>query len=130
MLRAACLPDDLDLDAVTVERLWRAAGGAAHGLYWPSLELQRLIVADEYEPGRFRVSTLPDSTVMVEVIQDAYKMTQYGALKYLTYAGADLPALMGPAMRWLTDNMTLKPAVDPKLLERLTADRPAEWGQS
>jgi hypothetical protein len=33
VIRDACNPDDLDLDKDDVERVWRAASGAAHGMY-------------------------------------------------------------------------------------------------
>jgi hypothetical protein len=36
---------------------------------------------------------------------------------------------MGPAMRWLTDNVTKKEDVDPDLLQQLRADHPATWGR-
>jgi hypothetical protein len=129
VLQSACEPDDLDLDAPDVERLWRAASGAAHGMYWPNLELKRLTVGDEYEPGHFRALSVPDSMVMVEIVRSAYKMTEYAALKHLVYAGADLAALVGPAMRWLTDNMTLKPGADPAVLDHLRTDRGPDWGK-
>ncbi|PXY33457.1 hypothetical protein BAY59_10230 [Prauserella coralliicola] len=127
VLQFACEADDLDLDAASVERLWRAASGAAHGMYWPNLELQTLNIGDEYEPGHFRAQSLPDTAVMADVIRTAFKMTQFAALQYLSFAGADPSELVGPAMRWLTGNMTLKPDADRELLDRLTADRPPGW---
>lgn len=130
VVRGACNPDDLDLDADNVERLWRAASGAAHGMYWPNLELQRTTVGEEYEPGHFRTRSVPDSSVMVEVIQAAHKMSQYGAMKYLLFAGADPGALMGPAMRWLAENVTFKSDANPEVLMRMTADRLPDWGKS
>lgn len=104
VLKSACDADGLDLDAASVERLWRAASGAAHGMYWPNLELQRLTVGDEYEPGHFRARSLPDSAVMVDVIEAAYKMSRYAALKYLLFS----------------ENITLKPDVDPELFLTVT----------
>lgn len=130
VLQGACKPADLDLEAAAVERLWRAASGAAHGMYWPNLELQHIVPGEEYEPGQFRAATMPDSTPMVEMVQTAYKMTQYAALKHLMFTGADPAALMGPAMRWLMDNVTKKEDVDPDLIERLRADRPSDWGRA
>jgi hypothetical protein len=129
VIQAACSANDLDLNAADVERLWRAASGAAHGMYWPNLELQELTVGDEYEPGHFRVQTLPDSAVMVDVIETAYKMTRYAALKFVLFSGADPSALMGPAMHWLVENMPLKSDVDPAVLDRLVSDRAQDWGK-
>jgi hypothetical protein len=116
VLKSACDADGLDLDAASVERLWRAASGAAHGMYWPNLELQKLTVGDEYEPGHFRVRSLPDSAGMVDVIEAAYKMSTYAALRYLLFSGADPDALRGPALHWLKENITLKPDVGPRII--------------
>jgi hypothetical protein len=129
VLKSACDADGLDLDAASVERLWRAASGAAHGMYWPNLELQRLTVGDEYEPGHFRARSLPDSAVMVDVIEAAYKMSRYAALKYLLFSGTDPDALREPAMHWLKENITLKPDIDPELFDRYTADRSPDWAR-
>ncbi len=128
VLKHACLPVDLALNAADIERLWRAASGAAHGKYWPNLELQRTVVGVEFEPGHFRALTLPDSAAMVEVIEAANAMSQYAALKYLVFAGADPAALMGPASRWLLEHTTLSEDADPEVLARLAADRPEGWG--
>lgn len=120
VLKYACNPDDLDLDEATVERLWRAASGAAHGMYWPNLELQTLTLGAEYEPSYFRAQAFPDATVMVDVIQVAYKMSQYAALKYINFSGANPTVLIKLAMQWLAANTTLKKDIDADTFERLT----------
>jgi hypothetical protein len=48
VIRTACDAKGLDLEADAAERLWSAASGAAHGKYWPTLELQRIQVGEEY----------------------------------------------------------------------------------
>lgn len=101
----------LDLDATQAERLWRAASGAAHGMYWTNLELTTIEVGEEYEPGHFRTFTLPDPDAMIEALQAGYRMAQYAALKYLDYSGADIESLYSPARRWLADNITFRPDV-------------------
>lgn len=125
VIRWACRPSDLDLDAAQAERLWRAASGAAHGMYWTNLELTNIEVGEEYEPGHFRTFTLPDPDAMLEALQAGYRMAQYAALRYLDYAGADIHALYGPARRWLADNITLKPDADPEVRRHLAGKDPA-----
>ena len=61
--------------------------------------------------------------VMVDVIEAAYKMSRYAALKYLLFSGTDPDALREPAMHWLKENITLKPDIDPELFDRHTAER-------
>lgn len=121
VIQQACRPDDLTLESAQAERLWRAMSGAAHGMYWTNLELTNVEVRDEYEPGHFRTLTLPDPTALVEALEAGFRMTQYGTLKYLSHAGADIEALSIPAMRWLADNITLRPDADPATRSRLAA---------
>lgn len=129
VIREACRPTDLALDKDEAERLWRAASGAAHGMYWTNLELTQVEVGEEYEPGHFRTFTLPDADAMVEVLRAAHTITQYAALKYLDYAGADVSALTGPAQKWLAENMTLKPGANEETARRLLEDRPTVLGR-
>ncbi|RAO62148.1 hypothetical protein LUPAC06_00510 [Micromonospora saelicesensis] len=124
IIRDACNPDDLDLDKDKVERIWRAASGAAHGMYWTNLDLQTMVVGDEYEPGHFRTNSQPNPYLMLEALQAAYKMTQYAGLKYLLFAGADPTERMLSGRRWLADQITLKPDADPKLLAQLKGEHP------
>lgn len=119
VIQQACRPSDLRLDKEAAERLWRAASGAAHGMYWTNLELAQVEAGDEYEPGHFRTFTLPDANAMVEALLAAQVMTQYAALKYLDYAGADIGALFGPARKWLAENVTLRPEANEETRRRL-----------
>lgn len=122
VIRDACNPDDLDLDKDDVERVWRAASGAAHGMYWTNLELQTVVVGDEYEPGHFRTDSQPNPYLMREALRAADKMTAYAGLKYLTFAGADPEERMHSARRWLLDQITLRPDADPNLIARLKGE--------
>lgn len=122
VIRWACKPRDLDLQPDDTERVWRAMSGAAHGMYWTNLDLTNVEVGTEYEPGQFRTVTLPDASKMVEALQVAGKMTTYGTLKYLDYAGADIPRLMAEARQWLVHQVTLKPGADPNIVSRLAGD--------
>jgi PAS domain-containing protein len=120
VIRQACRPNDLDLNAERTEQLWRAMSGAAHGMYWTNVELADVKVGEEYEPGQFRTALMPNPDIMVEALETAFKMTQYGVFKYLTHAGADLSAMWGPARQWLADRITLKEGAAPDARQRLT----------
>jgi hypothetical protein len=126
VIQQACRPEDLQLMGEEVERLWRAASGAAHGMYWTNLELTQVEAGEEYEPGHFRAFTLPDANAMVEALRAAHTMTQYAALKYLDYAGADIGALFGPARTWLAENMTLRPEADEETRRKLIELEPGD----
>lgn len=111
VIRSACDANGLDLDASATERLWRAASGAAHGKYWPTLDLQTIQVGEEYEPGHHRTTQLPDAVVMTAVLETATKISQYGVVLYVQYSGADVAAVLGEAMAWLAERVPLKPHV-------------------
>ena len=124
VIQQACRPSDLDLDAAQVERLWRAASGAAHGMYWTNLELTEVEVGQEYEPGHFRTVTLPDPRAMLDVLQASEKMVTYAAFKYLLFSGEDPTRLMAGARTWLAQEITLKPGADPNVRRRLAGEDP------
>jgi hypothetical protein len=108
VIRTACDAKGLDLDADTAERLWRAASGTAHGKYWPTLELQRIQVGEEYEPGQHRTTQLPDPLAMTGVLKAASTMSQYGVVLFAQYSGADVEAILGQAMAWVAERIPLK----------------------
>ncbi|MCL3818552.1 hypothetical protein [Aeromicrobium wangtongii] len=108
-------PADLD-------RIWRAASGAAHGKNWPSTDLQIVVPGEEYEPGQFRAIRIPDADGMTEVLTAAYDMTSRASLRYADHAGADIQANINEARRWLADQITLKEDADPEALRRLRGD--------
>jgi len=124
IIQQACRPNDLDLDAAQAERLWRAASGAAHGMYWTNLELTIIEIGNEYEPGQFRTVTLPDSQAMVDVLRASEKMVTYAALKYVLFSGEDPAPLMAGARSWLAQQITLKPEIDPNVRRRLAGEDP------
>jgi hypothetical protein len=128
VIQQACRPDDLDLDRIRAERLWRAMSGAAHGMYWTNIELSTIEVGEEYEPGHFRTTALPDADAMTEALEAAFRMAQYATLKYLTFAGAEIEDLAASARGWLAGQITLKPDADPNARQRLAEgvmDHPA-----
>lgn len=114
VMQAACTEEgDLHLEAVDVERIWRTMSGAAHGKYWPTLDLQSIFPGEEYEQGQFRTLTLPDPASMVEAMQTALKMAQIGVLRHADYSGANIGALLAQARLWLGSQMTLRDDADP-----------------
>ena len=125
VLQQACRPDDLQLDMAQAERLWRAASGAAHGMYWTNLELTEVEVGEEYEPGHFRTITLPDPRAMLEVLQASEKVVTYAGLKYVLFLGEDPIRLMAGARAWLAQQITLKTEVDPDVRRRLAGEHSA-----
>jgi hypothetical protein len=91
-------------------------------MYWTNLELQTVVVGDEYEPGHFRTDSQPNPYLMREALRAADKMTAYAGLRYLTFAGADPEERMHSARRWLLDQITLRPDADPNLIARLKGE--------
>jgi hypothetical protein len=118
VLQMACDADGLELDEGQVERLWRAASGSAHGMFWPTLELQHLIELED-EAGVVQTVRMPDADGMTEVLRAAYKMTQHAVLQYANYAGADVHGLIADAMEWLIERVPLKADADPTVIGQL-----------
>jgi hypothetical protein len=119
VIRQACRPDDLHLGPAKAERLWRAASGAAHGMYWTNLDLTSVIRGPEYEPGHFRAIVLPDPEAMLDVLQASYAMANYAAIKFAMFSGEDPAALLADARGWLAHRITLRSDAEPLTRERL-----------
>jgi hypothetical protein len=128
VIQQACRPDDLQLEPEEAERLWRAASGAAHGMYWTNLELTEVDVGEEYEPGHFRTFTLPDARAMLEVLRASERVATYAALKYVLFLGEDPTRAMAGARRWLAGQITLRDGADPDVRRRLAGDLPEVGG--
>lgn len=118
ILRQACQASDLSLEADQVERLWRAASGSAHGMYWPTQDLQKLVELPG-ENGEVRRVRVADAHGIAEVLQAAYTMTQYGVLKYAEFAGADIWSLINASREWLASKITFREDADPTVIDRL-----------
>ncbi|WP_147915209.1 hypothetical protein [Ruania zhangjianzhongii] len=121
VIQQACRPGDLDLDAASAERLWRAASGSAHGMYWTNLELTSIEVGEEYEPGHFRTVTTPDPQPMADVLEASSKVVTYAALKYVMYSGEDPAPRIARAREWLAERVPLKPGAAPDVRNRLAS---------
>jgi len=125
VIRSACDAKSLDLDADAAERLWRAASGAAHGKYWPTLELQNIELGEEYEPNHFRSIQLPNASAMTEVLEAANTISSYAVILYAQYCGADVAATVRQAMAWLGERVPLKPGTTHDDLDRIRQS--VEW---
>lgn len=118
VVRQACAADGVDVDADEAERLWRAASGSAHGMYWPTRDLRQLVEV-ESEPGRPRQVRVANAWQMTAVLRAAYDITRCGVFRYALFAGADLPALIQSSSRWLAGMITVREDADPAVLARL-----------
>jgi hypothetical protein len=118
VIKMASQSSDLDLAADDAERLWRAASGSAHGMFWPTTELQYEVELED-ETGAVQRVRMPDTEGITEVLRAGYKMTQLAVLKYAEFAGADIAALIADAMRWLVQRVPLEPDADPGALSQL-----------
>lgn len=122
VIQEACVPTDLQMDPVVVERLWRAASGAAHGKFWPTVELQRETTVEEWHTREAQTHMLPDTSVMSDLLDTAFRMTQYAALRYADSAGADTSALYAAALAWVSQELPLRDGVDRDALLQFARD--------
>lgn len=74
-------------DSDSVERLWRASAGSAHGKRWPSHELQIVIPREEFLPGQFQTSQMPDPSAITSITELAGSLTSYAVLRFADYSG-------------------------------------------
>ena len=84
-------------DPAQVERLWRASAGSAHGKMWPSLELRVTVEVDG------RPFSFPDADAMSAILVLANRVTQYGVLRFIDYAGHEsqlAERLRATSLRW------------------------------
>ncbi len=123
VIRSACAADGLSLAPDDAERIWRAASGAAHGKFWPTLELQQVIPIEEYEPRQYRSMLVPDVGGITEALRAAHAMAEIGVLRYLDYSGLDIQASLAAAQAWLSEVIPLKEGADREELRR-------RWSQS
>ena len=109
---AGIQPDDM-------ERMWRAASGAAHGRRWASLALQQVVPVEEYEPGQFRALTVPDPDGMTEILDTAQALTFHGVLRHAAFCDADIQVLLDNARLWLVSVVPFRGDADPSVIAHL-----------
>ena len=95
-------------DIDTVERLWRASAGSAHGKRWPSYELQIVLPQDEVLPGQFNTVQMPDPSAITSVTGLASSLTSYAVLRFADYSGYEpqLASILGQARDRLSAKIT------------------------
>jgi hypothetical protein len=86
-IRGAAKVMGLNPDAV--EYLWRLASGSTHGKRWAALEINRVDLGEEYEPGQHRVVRTPKPEMLLEVLTAAYQFIKFGVAVYAARSGAD-----------------------------------------
>lgn len=121
ILQQACKAEDLNLQPDRIEWLWRAASGSAHGMYWPTLDLQTLVDVEPAD-GPARQVRVADAQGIAQVLQAAFTMTQYAVLRYADFAGADIPSLIAASRAWLVSQIPLREDADPAVVARLHGD--------
>jgi hypothetical protein len=130
VIRASCETNDLDLEPDGTERLWRAASGAAHGKYWPRIDLQRTAVQETPDRSGTRSKILVrDTSAMVSLVNAAYRMTQYAVLRYANCCGANLVELHQRAMADIARALPLRDGIDPAWKEQFAADLSARLAE-
>jgi hypothetical protein len=70
--------------------LWAVASAAAHGQNWFGVEGFILVNKTEYEPNHLRVTSLPDPTLVTEMVEAACTALDWATLRWLIIGGHDL----------------------------------------
>lgn len=123
VIRSACAADGLSLTPDDAERIWRAASGAAHGKYWPTLELQQVVPLEKNESEQHGSTLVPDVGGITEALRAAHAMAEIGVLRYLDYSGLDIQESLAAAYAWLSEVIPLKEGANREELRR-------RWSQS
>ncbi|MDV6264005.1 hypothetical protein [Rhodococcoides yunnanense] len=69
--------------------LWNAASGAGHGQNWFGLEGFDLVPTEEYEPGHFRTTSIPDPIYITDTVDAATHALLRGTMRWLELGGHD-----------------------------------------
>lgn len=121
VIRSACSARDLALVPDDVERLWRAASGAAHGKHWPNVELRTTVLAHS-DGGNSQETTVPDPIGIRDVLDAAYRMTQYGVLRFADYSGGDLRQLSLDATLWVCERLPFRADLPAGAVEQIESE--------
>jgi hypothetical protein len=95
-IRSAAKAMGLDPDAV--EYLWRLASGSTHGKRWAALEINEVVLGEEYEPGQHRVVRTPKPEMLLEVLEAAYQFIRFGVAVFAARSGASYAPLRQAAL--------------------------------
>ncbi|WP_442212837.1 hypothetical protein [Specibacter sp. RAF43] len=93
----------LDPDQLLV--LWRGASAAAHGKNWFHQVAYETKAGEEYEPGYFRTTLVPDPKQVTKAVDAASSMISTGVLRYVILSGCDPVVAINKAQTTLTYEM-------------------------
>ncbi|ORM37387.1 hypothetical protein [Williamsia sp. 1135] len=88
--------------------LWNAASGAGHGQNWFGVEGYDVELGDEYEPGHYRTTRIPDGSYITEVMEAAADTLQWGTWRWLDLCGYDAQTRMTDAAKDVHSRMPKK----------------------
>jgi hypothetical protein len=60
--------------------LWNAVSGAGHGQNWFGIEGFDLLSTEEYQPGHFRIVSIPDPIFITDIVEAAASALHWGTL--------------------------------------------------
>ncbi|WP_156528131.1 hypothetical protein [Gordonia sp. 852002-50395_SCH5434458] len=95
-------------DASEWSYLWNAASGAAHGQNWFSMVGYDIELGEEYEPGHFRSTRIPDAVYITELMEAAGHAVQWATFRWLDLAGYDAPTRLQESMVAVHERMPKK----------------------
>jgi hypothetical protein len=100
--------DTVGGDAERWAFLWNAASGAGHGQNWFGMVGYDIDLGEEYEPGHFRSTRMPDAAFITEVMEAAADTLFWGVCRWLNLAGYDGHALIKAAVQQVHQHMPKK----------------------
>jgi hypothetical protein len=87
--------------------VWNTASGAGHGQNWIGVEGFSLLAKHEYEPGHYRMLSVPDPLLVTETLAAACKALHWGTIQWLRRGGHD-HSVIDEAMRDVHERMPKK----------------------
>lgn len=98
-------------DQAEAESTWRLSSAAAHGRNWFMGASHHVLRGDEFEPGYFRTTQIPDAEQAADALQLGSDILIRATLRYLEGCGYDVTRCMDAARERLASNIPLKPGV-------------------
>ena len=86
---------------------WRAASAAAHGKSWYSDYGTTAVVGDEYEPGHYRVTRIPEAGHITHAIGLAVRLLDFGTATLARHFGANVEVLRTMALITVAESMPI-----------------------
>ncbi|PTU55386.1 hypothetical protein DBB34_14620 [Sphaerisporangium cinnabarinum] len=95
-----------------LEVLWRTASAAAHGKNWFTSATHDVELLEEYEPGYFRVRTIPREDDLAEVEETAARFAFGAVCHFANGLGADHESLVAEASVHVFKVMPVRPGAE------------------